>query len=343
MARPMMSVIVPTFRRFEWLLQTVQDLLAQEYSDFEVVVADQNADWPAALHADLDAIKANPRIRWLAVGSPGVVVARNRAVAASVGDVILFVDDDVKIPDRHLLEAHAASFDDTRTAAVVGRERPVDDAVAGIPRPQAPRQQAGLSPLQQALTFDRNSDTSQDVCTFSTCNGSVRRSVFLAVGGFDELFAGNSYGDDYDLALRLHERGYRIVYEPAAWLIHCRAPRGGLRLSDPTNSPAILPMAQGLWLFVLRHGHRGAYRHLVVHHVLRKTVLLKRNLVNPWRLPRSVVATVAALPLAYVKLSRGPQLPFTDTANRAGDTAGAPAAHGRTQSSASASLDPRQM
>jgi GT2 family glycosyltransferase len=316
----MISVVVPTFHRFEWLIQTVRDLLGQEYPAFEIVVADQNAAWPPEHRRDLEEIKADPRVRWLILESPGVVAARNRAVAASVGSLILFVDDDVRIPHSRLFSAHAERFEDPRVAAVVGRERHENDAgIGGASSPRESRHvSAGLSPLQQALTFDRNSDTEATICTFSTCNGSIRRSAFLAVDGFDELFTGNSYGDDYDLALRLHARGYEIVYEPAAWLIHCRAPLGGLRLSDPGNRPPVLPTAQGLWLFVLRHGHRGVYRHLIVHHVLRKTVLLKQNLLRPWRAPGLIVQTLRALPAAYARRSQGPQSLFHKPAGPAG-------------------------
>src|SRR5437763_16310722 len=100
---PSISVIVPTFRRFEPLIQTVCDLLKQEYPSFEVVVADQNPNWPEEFSESLERIKDNALVRWLSLESPGVVVARKRAVAASKGDLVVFVDDDVSIPNRSFL------------------------------------------------------------------------------------------------------------------------------------------------------------------------------------------------------------------------------------------------
>ena len=300
---PLVSIIVPTFRRFDPLLRTLEDLIAQDHPRFEIIVADQNPEWPASHHAAIARFQADPRIECMS-GSPGVVAARNRAVARSRGDLLLFVDDDVLVPDRTLLARHAANYDDPAVMAVVGRERQPGDQFDQTSGPEGQTKSAALpppagqSPLQQALFFNRNGDRRQQVCTFSTCNSSVRRSAWFAVGGFDERFRGNSYGDDYDFALRLHARGHAIVYDPSAWLVHLRAPAGGLRLTDRQNPVDMTATAEGLWLFVLRHGHRGMYAWLVWHHVLRKTVALRRHFFEPWQQLQVAWSVTRALPRA---------------------------------------------
>jgi glycosyltransferase involved in cell wall biosynthesis len=317
MTAPRVSVIVPTLRRFTPLLETLADLLQQDYAPFEVVVADQNPAWPAALTASLSAIKADARVRWLTLASPGVVAARNAAVAASTGDVLLFVDDDVLIPSRSFVRDHAGNYAQADVAAVAGRIHGPDEGPADTPRDaSAPRAAClpppvGLSALQQAVWFDRAGRARQEVCTFCTCNGSVRRAAFFAVAGFDELFTGASYGDDADFALRLHQRHLKIVYDPAPWLIHRKEPIGGLRLSDRSNTVDRIATAQGFWLFVLRHGHLGMYRYLVFSHVLRKTVLMKQNVYRPWRQVAAIAQLVRALPIAYANVARGPQSRFS--------------------------------
>lgn len=312
---PFFSIVIPTFRRFEPLIQTVEDLLKQDYPGFEIIVADQNPSWPVELRQSVEKLNSESRVCWISLDSPGVVVARNRAVASAKGNVLLFVDDDVLIPDRNFLMNHARNFEDQRIAAVVGRERRLKD-----PMPEVNGRQTGrrdylpaperLSPLQQALWFDRNGNNPQRVCTFCTCNSSVRRSAFLAIGGFDELFTGNSYGDDYDFGLRLHEKGFQIVFDPSCWLIHRRVPMGGLRLTDRANRVDTVATARGLWLFLLRHGHRGMYHHLLFHHVLRKTLLIKQNIFRVWHQVTTAVKVGMALPLAYRSLRRGPKSIF---------------------------------
>jgi GT2 family glycosyltransferase len=314
---PDVSVIIPTYRRFEPVLETVSDLLVQDYPRFEILVADQNRQWPGTLEERRTALRRDPRVRWMNLDQPGVVRARNQAVAEARGDVLLFVDDDVFIPSRQLIAAHARHFQDPAVVAVIGRERqlsdgaipddpvPPLDGAAVLPPP------ASLTPLQQALWFNRNGTAPQHVCTFSTCNGSLRRTAFLAIGGFDEGFRGNSYGDDYDLALRLHQAGGVMVYDPYAWVIHRRVPFGGLRLSDAANTANGTDTIEGFWRFIFRHGYPGMYAYLVRTHVLRKTVLLRRNLMRPWRQPMIMLQTARACWRAWRRAGAPPQSRFT--------------------------------
>ena len=214
---PPVSVIVPTYRRYEPVLNTVRDLLAQDYPDLEIVVADQNVSWPSELKSKLDELRAQANVHWMTLDAPGVVAARNEAARVSRGEILLFVDDDVEIRDRQFIQRHVKNFEDPNVAAVAGRECSPDsapNAKHSDPPAETPNYNSEPAVLQ-ALGFDRDSSRRVWVTTFCTCNGSIRRDAFLAVGGFDENFTGNSYGDDYDLAIRLDAAGYRIVFDPA--------------------------------------------------------------------------------------------------------------------------------
>lgn len=317
--RPRISVIIPTYRRFEPLLDAADNLLSQLYEDFEIVVADQNPEWPEELKPRLTAVLNDSRVHWIKVEQPGVVKARNLAVQKSSGELLLFVDDDVLIPNPHFLFMHARNFADPSVAAVVGREYPSGEQTPTISGAADARSGIGrfepvsgdLTPLQQTLWFDRNSAEPKQVCTFCTCNSSIRRPDFLAIGGFDELFAGNSYGDDYDLALRLHRRSKGTVYDPDAWLIHRRSPMGGLRLTDATNRIDPAATAQGLWLFVLRHGYPGIYYHLVYRHVLRKTILMRRSIFNLSHQTKMTAGLFRGFIRAWQKKKLSPQSIFS--------------------------------
>src|SRR5688572_19607375 len=108
---PRLSVIIPTFRRFAPLLDTLDAVLAQKDADFEVVVVDQNPAWPGELLVRKNALAADGRVRWIAKDKPGVVAARHDAVEAARGGIFVFIDDDVAIPDPHFLARHAANYD----------------------------------------------------------------------------------------------------------------------------------------------------------------------------------------------------------------------------------------
>lgn len=310
---PTVSVIVPTYRRFEPLLSTLRDLVAQDYPELEIIVADQNPAWPSELQPQIDELRAHRNIRWLPLAAPGVVAARNEAGQISQGEILLFVDDDVEIRDRQFIRRHVRNYRDPAVSAVAGRECSPGRAPPANESDQLPSETPQYSDepaVLQALSFDRDSSRRVWVATFCTCNGSIRRDAFLAVGGFDENFTGNSYGDDYDLAIRLDAAGYRIVFDPQAALVHLRVPVGGLRLSDAANSFNEFDRALSSWIFVLRHG-RGRIPSLLYRHLLRKTVLTKRNVVRPWRQPAAWAGMIRAYFEARRRVRSGPRSRFT--------------------------------
>jgi GT2 family glycosyltransferase len=54
----------------------------------------------------------------------------------------------------------------------------------------------------------------------SGCALMIRTELFRKIGGFDEDFF--LYEEDVDLCKRLKEQGYRVLYEPAAQIVHFR-------------------------------------------------------------------------------------------------------------------------
>lgn len=71
----------------------------------------------------------------------------------------------------------------------------------------------GRNPYDSAFQFRRNVDY---------CSGAFlmfRRSVFLALGCFDERFA-PAYYEETDFCMRLWAKGLRVVYEPTIQVVH---------------------------------------------------------------------------------------------------------------------------
>ena len=314
---PLVSVVVPTFRRWTHLLSTIEDLLRQDYPAFEVIIVDQNSEWPTELINARKVIEADPRIRWLTLDKPGVVRARNFGVNASNGSILLFTDDDVRIPSRHFIAKHAANYDDEGISSVTGREIPVARAqsaglanretLSPVPSGECTPRWNEQPAILQALHFSRDSAQRYEVATFCTCNGSILRSEFYRIGGFDENFSGNSYGDDFDLAVRLSESGGRLIYDPQAALIHLQAPAGGLRLKDRQNTFSERDKAISTCLFVMRHSRKGCRWHLFYNHLLRKTILLKRNVICFWQQPIVWWGVASAWNEARRRLREGPR------------------------------------
>lgn len=87
---PVVSIILPTFNRADTILRAVRSVLAQSFSDWELLVIDDGStDDTAALVTGLDA-----RIHIIHQKNAGVYVARNNGLKRSRGEYITFLDSD---------------------------------------------------------------------------------------------------------------------------------------------------------------------------------------------------------------------------------------------------------
>jgi GT2 family glycosyltransferase len=68
-----------------------------------------------------------------------------------------------------------------------------------------------------------------EIDIMSSCNMAVRRPLLESLEGFDEKFIYNH--EDGDLSLRMKEKGYRLIFNPAMALIHEVNPARGTRSS----------------------------------------------------------------------------------------------------------------
>lgn len=99
------SVIIPTHNRPGFLSRAVNSVLAQTYSDIEVVVVDDNepkTDNRKFTMNVMSEYSANEKVKYiLNEKSLGGGLARNRGIKAATGDYITFLDDDdIYLPEK---------------------------------------------------------------------------------------------------------------------------------------------------------------------------------------------------------------------------------------------------
>lgn len=87
---PKVSLIIPTFRRPQALLQALESVRAQSMPDWEAWVIDDGEGESRAAVAAL----ADARIHWVHNVGSGQVDARNVGLCRASGDWIAFLDDD---------------------------------------------------------------------------------------------------------------------------------------------------------------------------------------------------------------------------------------------------------
>ncbi len=103
-AKPIVSVVIPTYRRPDLLMRCLRALCAQdiEAGAFEIIVCDDGCERRIAqLVADLAAEHRHAVLRYVAVPrTQGPAGARNAGARAARGGIIAFTDDDtIPTPD----------------------------------------------------------------------------------------------------------------------------------------------------------------------------------------------------------------------------------------------------
>ena len=98
---PLVSVIVPVYRTEPYLTDCVSSLLAQTYSNLEILLVDDGSPDRSGELCDQFARK-DARIRVIHKSNGGVSSARNAGLDAARGDFVSFVDsDDTLEPDTY--------------------------------------------------------------------------------------------------------------------------------------------------------------------------------------------------------------------------------------------------
>jgi glycosyltransferase involved in cell wall biosynthesis len=222
------TVAVCTRDRAQVLARALDSIGDQTRPPDEVLVVD-NAPSDDATRTLLE--RRYPDVRYVREPVAGLDFARNRALAASDGDVVAFIDDDA-VADRGWVAALEGAFRaGERVGACSGRIEALSLETEGQRLFEANGGLfAGGSSTRRLPTDPRRSLWGRLVPTIawaagagSGCNLSVRRDLAMSMGGFDEaLDLGSALpgGGDNDMLWRVMEAGAEVVYEPAAIVRH---------------------------------------------------------------------------------------------------------------------------
>ena len=206
-------MIVPTWNRAAILADCLASLRAQSYprDRFEILVVDDGSvDGTADLMRAFDDGRA-PSVRLLAQSHGGPNAARNAGIAASHGDPICLVDDDVDVPEGWL-EAMVEGMLRHPEAGCLGG--PVRLRFEAKP-PRICEMESWI--WEAALDYG---PIERMVELVNSTNMAVRRWAIDAIGPFNASMA--IYGDETEWEVRLRRAGFPIAYLPAAWLWHRR-------------------------------------------------------------------------------------------------------------------------
>jgi len=209
-ANPRISVIVPVYNGSGTLDQCLSALVASTFQDFEIIVVDDGSVDDSA------AIAKHFAMRLMSLeNNSGPAAARNAGAGVSSAPLLFFLDADILVPPS-LLENAMNAFDDRPEFSALfcsfGKETVPPDT---------------CSRHKNLVHHWAHQTASAEAVTFCGGFGLIRRTAFLAIGGFD---SGQRFLEDIDLGYRLHRAGHRIylakdiqathakVYTPASFL-----------------------------------------------------------------------------------------------------------------------------
>lgn len=107
---PKVSVIVPIYNVEKYLNRCVDSILAQTWSDFELILIDDGSSDRSGVICDEYAQK-DGRVRVIHKENGGVSSARNAGLDAAEGELVAFVDSDDYVDERYLEELTAPDGD----------------------------------------------------------------------------------------------------------------------------------------------------------------------------------------------------------------------------------------
>lgn len=254
------SLVVITYNQAECLRELIDSINSQiTEHNFETVIVndcstDQTGEYLSSLPAIENLIVINSERN---LGRAG---ARNLGAKNASGDILIFVDGDLKLSQR-FVQNH------------VGFHRQHKENSAAIGKVIYSHQDA-FSRYLQSRGAARNPDTERvPFRYFVSWNFSLPRSLFERLNGFDINFLTEHHnvGEDLEFGYRLHHAGCRIAYLPSALAEHITKPSLEIMLEKRYKLGL-----EGLPLFMEKHPRAG--KEIPVYKIFATSPLIRFTL-----------------------------------------------------------------
>jgi hypothetical protein len=235
LAMPRLSIVIVTFNSAKDISACLGSLAAQTSSvDVETVIVDN-----ASSDGTAEAVRVRwPGVRVLDAGrNLGFAAGNNLGIRQTSGELLLLLNPDT-IVGPGAIDTLIAALDARPDAAVAGPRLVNGDGGAEL---SFGRMIGPLAELRQKLLvtghdrglplvtgyFERLTGRGQDVDWVSGACLLVRRADAEAVGLLDERYF--MYAEDVDFCAAIRARGRRVIFAPAARVVHLRGRSGASR------------------------------------------------------------------------------------------------------------------
>ena len=244
------SILIPTFNGRDILEECLPSLdaeIARRGRIDELLIIDNaSTDGTAEFVAG-----SYPHARVLHLEENLAIFALNQGARAAAHPYLFFLNNDMLL-EPGCLDALLAGFVDASIFAVTGRVMQWDRRTVQAARRRAVFRRGLFWPL----SWGGPAENAPGETLYALGGQSVfDRAKFLSLNGIDPLFS-PFYHEDLDVSYRAWRRGWRVLYEPGAVMIHKGAATAG-RMYSPEQLRTF--MQKNLFLFQWKNLH-GAGR-----------------------------------------------------------------------------------
>ena len=219
------SLIIPTFKRQNIVLETLNHLNDQKINEAEVIVVDQS---PHKFDDLLNFKFKSPNLKfnYVKISKVGLPNARNIGAQSSKSELLIFIDDDC-IPNSRLISSYISIFSnfDKKVWCVGGRVNEDNTTMFK----QNNKIIGGYFTWYGKTLKNFDTDLNGQCEWAPGGNFAVLRNKFLKVNGFDTNYIGNAMLEDVDFGFSINKSGGQVRYERNHKIEHLRIPTGGTR------------------------------------------------------------------------------------------------------------------
>lgn len=223
MSQPLISAIICTHNREQYLGLAIDSLLQQDFAEFEVIVVD-NASTDETRQV-VEARLPHAKLRYIYEPITGLSVARNTGAKIAQSSILAYLDDDAIATPQWLRVLYSAYENHPKLAIAGGKVTLIWPE--GITSP--PWLSDNLAGNLGAYNLGEQwVDIKNPGLTPRGLNYSIRRSFLEKIGGFDinlgrvgKRLLSNEELQMTELAL---QQGWQVAYIPEALVAHHVAP-----------------------------------------------------------------------------------------------------------------------
>ena len=202
-SKPKISLIIPVYNGEKTLVACLNSVLAQDFSDYEVIIVDNNSN-DKTKEIIVSFLKKSDKFSYVFEINRGRANARNAGVEVASGEIIAMIDADCKAPSNWLAKISEPIILEGESV-VSGFEK---DAVGNY-----------WSKMRQVADwqFIESKINKGYINHLDTKNFAIKSDILKRLRFNSELLA----YEDWDLYLRLKKENIKIKFLPELLVEHC--------------------------------------------------------------------------------------------------------------------------